>query len=108
VTGLKIFVAAALLSAISATSAHAQAAFSEPEAFQAEYPNRDVLNGGALTPAGRMGLELPDGATNVHAANNAYASMRGDAPSFRAKRYHSYDPTTDDLLGYDGRRHPLR
>ncbi|MFX7784531.1 hypothetical protein ABTJ92_20120, partial [Acinetobacter baumannii] len=28
----------------------------EPAAFQAMYPDRDVLNGGALTPAGRLGL----------------------------------------------------
>ena len=61
-TGLKTLFAAALISAISATSALAQAAISEPAAFQATYPNRDVLNGGALTPASRMGLELRDGA----------------------------------------------
>src|SRR5882757_10468192 len=30
-----------------------------------KYPNQDALNGGALTPAGRMGLELPDGAAPV-------------------------------------------
>jgi hypothetical protein len=29
------------------------------------YPDRDVLNGGALTPAGRMGLERPGGAAPV-------------------------------------------
>ena len=57
-TGLKTLFAAALISAISATSALAQAAISEPAAAQAAYPNRDVLNGGALTPAGRLGLEL--------------------------------------------------
>ena len=44
-------VAIALLSTASATAALAQAAISEPGAFQATYPNRDVLNGGALTPA---------------------------------------------------------
>src|SRR5882672_2537804 len=100
-TGLKTLVAAALISTISATCALAQEAITEPGAFQAQFPNRDVLNGGALTPAGRMGLELPGGAS----ANNAYAAMGSASPSFRAQRYHSYDPATDTFLGYDGRRH---
>jgi hypothetical protein len=107
-TGLKMLVAAALLSTVSAVSAHAQAAFSEPKAFQAEYPNRDVLNGGTLTPAGRMGMELPDGAANVHAANDAYARMRSDSPSFCAQHYYSYDSATDTFLDNDGRRHPCQ
>src|SRR5207247_10881268 len=58
-TGLKTLVATALLSTISATFALAQ----EPAAFQAQFPDRDVLNGGALTPAGRSGLEQPNGAS---------------------------------------------
>jgi hypothetical protein len=56
--GLKTLVAIVLMSTIPAFSALAQ----EPAAFQAQYPNRDVLNGGALTPAGRLGLVLPFGA----------------------------------------------
>jgi hypothetical protein len=104
-TRLKTLVAAALISTISATCALAQAAISEPGAFQAQFPDRDVLNGGALTPAGRMGLELPGGAST---ANNAYAAMCSASPSFRAQRYHSYDPATDTFLGYDGRRHSSR
>ena len=104
-TGLKTLVAAALISTISATCALAQAAISEPGAFQAQFPNRDVLNGGALTPAGRMGLELPGGAST---ANNAYAAIGSASPSFRAQRYHSYDHATDTFLGYHGRRHSSR
>jgi hypothetical protein len=104
-TGLKMLVAAALISTISTTGALAQAAISEPGAFQAQFPNRDVLNGGALTPAGRMGLELPGGASP---ANNAYARMGGASPSFQTQRYHSYKPVADILPGYDGRRHSSR
>src|ERR1700741_2468340 len=73
-TGLKTIVVAALVSMTAVTSASAQLpnwAASNPDAFQAEYPNRDVLNGGALTPAGRMGLELPGGAAPVFRANDA-------------------------------------
>jgi hypothetical protein len=84
--------------------------------FPEMYPNRDVLNGGVLTPAGRMGLELANGAASVYAADkahvlaadNAYAEMGSAGPSFRARRYRSYDHATDSLLGYDGRRHPSR
>jgi hypothetical protein len=107
-TGLKTLVATALISTISATSALAQAAISEPAAFQAMFPNRDVLNGAALTPAGRMGLELPGGAASVYAANNAYAGMGSANPSFCAQRYHSRDPATDSFPGYGGRRYPCR
>jgi hypothetical protein len=83
-TGLKTLAAAALISTISATSALAQAAPVDPDAVEAEYPNRDLLNGGALTPAGRMGLEFMDGA--APAANNARAEISRLGPSFRAKR----------------------
>jgi hypothetical protein len=92
-TGLKRLVAAALISTFSATSAFAQAAISEPAAFQAMYPNRDVLNGGALI-----------GST----ASNAYAGMASASSSSCAQRYHSYDPATATFLGHDGRRHQCR
>jgi hypothetical protein len=36
------------------------------------YPNRDVLYGGALTPAGRMGLERSGGAAPVFGAGHIY------------------------------------
>jgi hypothetical protein len=65
----KILAAAAVLSTVAATSASAQGWFwgqQEPGTFQALYPNRDVLNGGALTPAGRMGLVRAYGAAPVY------------------------------------------
>jgi hypothetical protein len=83
-TGFKMLAAVALISAIPATSALAQ----EPAAFQAMFPNRDVLNGGALTPAGRLGLEQPYGAPNADAANNANAGMVSASPSIQRPRYH--------------------
>lgn len=52
-TRTKIAVAAALLSAAALMSTMAQAQFSEPAAYQAAHPDRDVLNGGQLTPAAR-------------------------------------------------------
>lgn len=52
----RTIVLASALVAISAGSASAQ--FSEPAAFQAAHPDRDVLNGGALTPEGRAHLGM--------------------------------------------------
>lgn len=63
----KILIAATLLSTATISSASAAWSFAdqEPAAFASMYPDRDVLNGGALTPAGRMGLERPGGAAPV-------------------------------------------
>jgi len=80
-TGLKTLVTAALISTIPATGALAFDTLSEPATFQAMYPNRDSLNGGELTPAGRMALEQAGGAS---AANKAYAAV-GNAG--RGKRH---------------------
>ena len=55
---LKTVALAAALSGFAATAASAQAAISEPAAYQALYPYRDVLNGGAPTPAARL-VKLP-------------------------------------------------
>jgi hypothetical protein len=75
-TTFKTLIAVALVSMTAVTSARAQLpswAVSNPDAFQAQYPDRDVLNEGALTPAGRMGLELPGGAAPAFGTNSAYA-----------------------------------
>ena len=111
-TLFKTMIATALLSMAAITSASAQLpewATQYPDAFQAQYPDRDVLNGGALTPAGRMGLELSGGASPpVFGTNNAYAATGRAAASSCAQLYHSYDPATDTFLGYDGRRHACK
>jgi hypothetical protein len=85
-TTFKIMIAAALVSMATITSASAQLppwAVTNPDSFQAQYPDRDVLNGGALTPAGRMGLELPGGAAPVFGAHHAYRAYRGRAGAER-------------------------
>jgi len=78
-TRAKIAVAAALLAA-ALTPTMAQAQLSEPAAYQAAHPDRDVLNGGQLTPAGRAarGLQgMPD---------DAYASQVYPSPAAPAVR----------------------
>ncbi len=84
--GSRTFLAAALISTISATSALAQAALSEPAAFEAAHPDRDVLNGGALTPAGRLGLQQSYAPST---ANSAYAEIGGAGRALRVRRHHS-------------------
>lgn len=107
-TTFKTLIAAALVSMTAATSANAQLpiwAATNPDSFEAQYPNRDVLNGGALTPAGRMGMELSGGAAPVYGANSVYPTQSNATSSSCAQRYHSYAPASGTFLGYDGRRH---
>ncbi|MGJ4953706.1 hypothetical protein [Bradyrhizobium sp. HKCCYLS20291] len=57
-----------LLSTFTAVPALAQDGFffeSEPGAYQAMHPDRDVLNGGELTPAARMGMAQAFRAANA-------------------------------------------
>jgi hypothetical protein len=110
-TTFKIVIAAALVSMTAVASATAQSPNwvpTYPGSFQAQYPDRDVLNGGGLTPAGRMGLESPGGAAPVFGTNNAYAATGRATASSCAQLYHSYDPATGTFLGYDGRRHACK
>jgi len=86
-TGLKLLVATALISAVSTTSALAE----EPAAFQSQFPDRDLLNRGALTPAGRI-LALPGGAASLYEANKAGAGIGSASPSSRAPRHHGRLP----------------
>jgi hypothetical protein len=82
-TGLKALAAAALLSTISATAAFAD----DPDAFQAQYPDRDILNGGALTPAAREGLVQPFGAAGASTPRGAYAGPTGAGPALPVRHH---------------------
>jgi hypothetical protein len=82
-TGLNMLVAAALIATISPVSA----AEGGPSDFQARYPDRDVLTG-ELTPAGRLGLELPGGAAPNRAVTSAYGAVGSADPSLSARRPH--------------------
>ena len=76
-TTFKILIGAALLSLATMTTANAQLpnwAIDNPDLYQSQYPDRDFLNDGALTPAGRMGLEYPRGAAPAFGALNPYAA----------------------------------
>lgn len=79
-TRMRIAVAAALLSAAALAPSMAQAQFSEPAAYQAAHPDRDVLNGGQLTPAARASRGLPAG------PNDAFASQGYPSPVAPAVR----------------------
>ncbi len=73
-TRTKIAAAAALLSAAVLMPTLAQAQFSEPAAYQAAHPDRDVLNGGQLTPAARAA------AGQQGSPGDAYASQAYPSP----------------------------
>lgn len=103
-TALKILAAVALLSSLAASTAYAQSGFasSHPDTYEAENPNRNL--NGSLTPAGQLGLELPDGAAPAQGADNTMARMDGAASRSCSERYRSYDPATSTYIGQDGRR----
>lgn len=94
--GFKTLIAGAIMSIGVISSASAQCptwANQNPASFQAQYPDRDVLNDCELTPAGRMGLELPGGAAAVFGTNKAYEAMTSDGyaqrPRSRIIRHHA-------------------
>jgi hypothetical protein len=77
----KTITAALAFSVVGVTSAFAQ--FSEPAVYEAMHPDRDVLNGGALTPEAQMRAR---GIVNATPAfPNAYA---GPVPIARHMRRH--------------------
>jgi hypothetical protein len=78
---IQVAAAAALLSLL-ATPVFAQS-FGEPSAFEAQHPDRDVLNGGALTPAARAAAGLYE-PRNAYAAAPPHAALDAYAPSVYA------------------------
>lgn len=88
-TRIGIVIASAVATAAALTSTLAQAQFSEPATFQAQHPNRDVLNGGQLTPAGRAALgQPPYESPNAGYGAEAYVPPR--APVVHVRRHHRH------------------
>ncbi|RXT44380.1 hypothetical protein [Bradyrhizobium betae] len=82
---VNIAIAAALLSAAALMPTLAQAQLSEPAAYQAAHPDRDVLNGGQLTPAGRAARGETAAPSEAYAA---YPSAVAPAGRSRHRRHH--------------------
>ena len=82
-TRTTIAAAAVLLAAVSMPTM-AEAQFSEPAAYQAAHPDRDVLNGGQLTPAARAGLAQAQGPRDAYASQGVPA---GAAPVVHSRRH---------------------
>jgi hypothetical protein len=74
-----------------------RAAIQEPGAFAFYYPNLDVLNGGAPTPAARLSPDWP-------ALKGACASAGGGV-SYCGERFGSYDFAPDAFPRHHARRH---
>ena len=93
---IRTIAVAALLSMMAAAPAFAQEAIQEPGAFAFYYPDLDVLNGGAPTPAARMSPNWP-------ALKGACASAGGGV-SYCGDRYGSYDFAPAAFSRNHGRR----
>jgi len=74
-----------------------RAAIQEPGAFAFYYPNLDVLNGGAPTPAAKASPDWP-------ALKGACASAGGGI-SYCGDRYDSYASAPDAFPNHHARRH---
>ena len=74
-----------------------RAAIQEPGLFAFYYPNLDVLNGGAPTPAARLSRDWP-------ALKGACASAGGGI-TYCGDRYGSYDFAPDAFPRHHARRH---
>jgi hypothetical protein len=74
-----------------------RAAIQEPGLFAFYYPNLDVLNGGAPTPAARLSSEWP-------ALRGACAAIGGGV-TYCGERHGSYDFAPDAFPRHHARRH---
>jgi hypothetical protein len=83
-TRTKLVVVAAMMSAAGLAPALAEGPFSEPAAFQSMHPDRDVLNGGQLTPWGRAMRGEQHGGANAAFASQNY--MSATAPVVQSRR----------------------
>ncbi|WP_213285061.1 hypothetical protein [Bradyrhizobium sp. sGM-13] len=95
-TSIKTIAVAGLLSMMAAAPAFAQEAIQEPGSFAFFYPNLDVLNGGAPTPAYRM-EGLPPSV--MQAYNERESGMAGPRV-WQHRRVHHVSPAE-----HDDRRH---
>jgi hypothetical protein len=77
-----IWAAVVLFSTITSTQGFAQS-FGEPAAYAAQHPDRDVLNGGALTPAARAAAGLESLKSLYGATDVAKPSARRSHKRFR-------------------------
>jgi hypothetical protein len=89
-TTLRDVAAVMVLSTLTATPVFAQAAIQEPGMFSFSYPNLDVLNGGAPTPAARLSLEPP-------AVMQAYAARESGSRELYVRR-RAYQPGSRTFL----------
>ena len=95
-TSIKTIAVAGLLSMLAAAPAFAQEAIQEPGAFAFNYPNLDVLNGGALTPAYRMEGMPP---SVMQAYNERESGMAGPDIRHHGRVHHA------SRTMHDGHRH---
>jgi hypothetical protein len=92
-TSIKTIAVAGLLAMMAAAPAFAQEAIQEPGSFAFFYPNLDVLNGGAPTPAYRM-EGLPPSV--MQAYNERESGMAGPSVWQHRRVHHASRAEHDD------------
>ena len=88
-TSTKTLIAAALLSAMTATPVLAQAAIQEPGAFAFYHPNLDVLNGGAPLWSESLASQPPQ-MVQDYARGSGIAAHAADRYRASALSNHTY------------------
>ena len=88
-TTLRNVAAAMVLSTLATTPVFAQAAIQEPGMFSFYYPNLDVLNDGAPTPAARLSLE-PPAVMQAYAARESGVGALYARPGAYRPRYRTF------------------
>jgi hypothetical protein len=83
-TSTKAFIAAALLSTMTATPVFAQAAIQEPGEFAFYHPNLDVLNGGAPPWTAPLASRRPQ-------TTESYAAGESGIAARAAHRHRAYN-----------------
>ena len=84
-TSIKTIAVAGLLALMTAVPAFAQEAIQEPGLFAFNYPNLDVLTGGAPAPAYRMQYMPP---SVMQEYNLRAAGLAGPTVSYRHRMHH--------------------
>ena len=95
-TSTKTLIAAAPLSAMTATPVFAQAAIQEPGEFSFYHPNLDVLNGGAPPWTSPLASQRPQ-------AMESYAAGEGGIAPHAAHRYRACNFLSDAYRGRNRR-----
>jgi len=85
---------------------HVQRGYYGPRRYGYYGPRYYRRDYGSAAAAGAVGLAAGAIIGGAIAQSQAAPAYRGNAYSYCAQRFRSYDPASGTYMGYDGRRHP--